>query len=118
MLNEDLLGVRFRWGASLPEGLDCFGLMVEVRRRCNVQTPDFGWVYQQWSQDEFDHNRIAQWAEDFSPSEVAPGAFTLGESTRGPGLITTDGISVFYFSPRLRVVAAPATELRGAAWRI
>lgn len=118
MRNEDLLGVPFKWGGCLPDGLDCFTLAVEVRRRCGISTPSFDWVYEQWDRDTLDHNRIADWAEEFRLTGPCPGAFTLGESPRGPAIITTDGTSAFFFSPRLKVAAISPIDLGGAQWRI
>lgn len=119
MRNEDLLGVPYQWRGQFPEGLDCFGLLTEVRHRCGLETPDYSWVYERWSEADFTPHHIREWVEQRPLSDpYTPGALTTRDGCRGPCLLTSDGTSAFYISPAMRVAAVPVDAVRNATWRI
>lgn len=37
----DLLGKAFEYGGRGPEQYDCYGLAIELYRRCNISLPDY-----------------------------------------------------------------------------
>lgn len=37
----DLIGVEFAYGGRGPDRYDCYGLVMELHRRCGVELPDF-----------------------------------------------------------------------------
>jgi cell wall-associated NlpC family hydrolase len=37
----DLIGVQFAYGGRGPDTYDCYGLVMELHRRCGVELPDF-----------------------------------------------------------------------------
>ncbi len=41
LIYEDLLSVPFKKGGRTKEGMDCYGLCIELCRRCGKTLPDF-----------------------------------------------------------------------------
>lgn len=53
--HDDLLSAPFAWGGRDPkQGLDCWGLVMEVRRRVGLETPD---PFKRVSEEDAEYHR-------------------------------------------------------------
>lgn len=120
MKNEDLLGLPYQWNGRAPEGVDCWQLCREIRNRAGLQTPDFGWVYDSYSEEQFDRRRIAVWLKQYGkPAQPTQnGAVTFINDDRGRGLVTSDGERAWLLGSAGRVVCVDLYLLEGCRWVI
>ncbi len=121
MRNEDLLGLPYRWHGQLPDALDCWQLCRELRRRAELETPDFEWVYEQFTEETFDRSKILRWLIKHGKRTEHPvnGAITFGHGSQGqPCLITSDGDRAWFINAAQRVACANFWELGEKTWLI
>lgn len=121
MRNIDLLNVPYQWHGKLPDGLDCWQLCQELRSRAGLETPDFEWVYEQFTEETFDRSKILRWLLKHGRRVDQPlnGAVTFGLGSQSqPCLITSDGERAWFVSPFQRVACANFWELGEKSWLI
>lgn len=108
----DLVGLRYRWGASPEDGTgytDCFALLCTVRRRLGLSdyAPRFAWVYDQFTEDTLPRGRILRWVRDNStPYPPRPGVVSVFPAKCG-ALATYTEHGVIFIGPGQNVIHVP-----------
>lgn len=105
---NDLVGLEYGWGCKPASGrTDCWQLVLEVRTRLGLETPDFEWVYQQWTDATLEPGLIGQWLEQTCvPCEAEVGAIAaIPSPTHGAALGVCAGTSLLFVSSTGRVIS-------------
>ena len=111
---NDLIGLRYRWGASpwANTGFtDCFQLACEVHRRLGFSdyTSKFDWVYELYDEATFPKGLLVRWLLQNGQRLKAPrpGAVALLPATVGSALGTIVEDGALFLSPGGTVIKAP-----------
>ncbi|MFZ2447487.1 MAG: NlpC/P60 family protein [Syntrophobacteraceae bacterium] len=114
----DLLGKEFRYGARGPDAYDCYGLIIEVRKRAGLFTPA---NYASTDLPEVMHDSIEDARKAFPFVELpAPGPFCLVTFKLHPrytthiGMVLGDTNRFIHILPRMRV---GIERLDSPSWR-
>lgn len=122
MINtNDLIGLRYGWRNRPGDGsgkTDCFQLACEVHRRFGFAdySPEFDWVYEQFTDDTFKRRSIARWLLQNGTrcTEPKPGMVILLPGQLGAALGTyTDETRVLFIGPNHNVVKGPMQPSMG-----
>lgn len=125
MINvNDLIGLEYGWNHSPSDEsgkTDCFQLACEVHRRFEYDdySPDFAWVYNEYTDETFPRILMARWMLQNGTriKEPKPGAVTLLPVEVGAALGTyITEIDVLYIGPSRNVVRAPLGPVGQIFW--
>lgn len=111
---NDLVGLEYGWGCKPVSGkTDCWQLVVEVRTRLGLETPDFEWVYRLWDDKTLDPRLIGHWLTEYcTPCAPEPGAIAaIPSPTHGTALGVCTGASLLFISSTGRVVSKPISRV-------
>lgn len=106
---NDLLGLRYRYGASPEDGsgfTDCFQLVCTVRRRLGLSdwAPRFAWVYEQFPEG-VTYRQLFRWVLENGDEYFLPkpgNVFLVNEQDAALGVVTPEGL--LYISTHRQVV--------------
>jgi hypothetical protein len=122
---NDLIGLRRAWAARPGDGsgtVDCCLLAAEVHKRLGYHdyTPDFAWVFEQYTDDTFPRRYMAKWLLQNGTRLSAPEPHAVvllpGASGGALGTVMEDG-NVLFISES-GVVRAPLPPDLGHYFRL
>ena len=115
---NDLIGLEYRWGASLRDGnnqTDCFQLVCEIRKRLGLSdySDKFAWAYRSYSPKTLTPIRLARWLLEEGRRLKLPehGAVALLADPINPALGSVVDGSIVFISPGKRVARIPASRV-------
>ena len=126
MTFNDLIGLRYRWGAKPKSGhgvTDCFHLAAEVHRRLGYHDyePDFAWVFTRFTDETFPRRLLGRWLLEIGERLSKPehDAVVLLPGLRGGALGTVmKDEGVLFISERSGVIHAPLSSSIGHYFRL
>jgi hypothetical protein len=111
---NDLIGLRYRWGASPQNGdgfTDCFQLVCEVHRRLSLKNyaTAFDWVYKTYTENTFRKGLLVRWVIQNGRRQRQPqtGSVVLLPAAVGSALGTIVEDGTLFLSPGGTAIKAP-----------
>lgn len=118
-VSSRLVGLRYRWGALPPDGIDCLGLVSYGRSLAGLDTPGFNWMYELYDERSFPTQilpqclrqiaRITQQPSDYDVALLSEWDRRLNQTQYRLGLVESG--HVIHVSYIGRVVCLPIPEL-------
>jgi hypothetical protein len=112
---NDLIGLRYEWGASPDDGngkSDCFQLCCTIRRRLGVKdySSAFAWAYEQYDEKSFSWRLLLRWLKENSSPVGSIKDGDVGMCVYKAALITAASGRVFCIAPGGRSVSIECSE--------
>lgn len=123
---NDLIGLKRAWASKPQDGtgyVDCCLLAAEVHRRLGYYdyTPDFAWVFEQYTDETFPRRYMAKWLLHNGTRLHAPEPHAVvllpGAQGGAMGTVLDDG-NVLFITEKSGVVIAPIAAGTGHYFRL